>query len=177
MSDIDSRVDNNQKLLYKAFLNCDKSLLIQLIKNGIDLNLVDGDGIPLWDNIRDNYNCYIDEPIANAIKEGEKTTKELDVCGFLDLAIDNGLDLSRTFSDAGIPYIPLVYLIYYTFSPTLLSFLVKKGVNMNIVANSNYTLLGEICEKALYYDGEGYEAGHLWGEWVFKYLEEHGECS
>lgn len=177
--DAKDNTHDTRELLDKAYSTCDKELLIQLIQQGVDLNLVDDYGIPLWDNIHGIYHCYINDPIASSIQTGEKTTKEKDVCGFLDLAINNGLKIERLYFERGeIPYRALLWLIYYSFSPTLLSYLVKKNIDMNIVNEGYYmyptTLLDELDQESLFDQSERNEAGWLWIEWAFIYLKKHG---
>lgn len=177
---IKKNVDNEEMAsLAEAFQNCNIDLLVQLVQKGVDLNLIDEYGNPLWEKIRENYHCYIDDPVEAAILQGEETTREKDVCDFLDYAIDNGLRLSEVYYENGtIPYSPLAWLIYFSFSPTLLTYLVKKGIDMNIVLDGYYlypmTIIDVLEQEAMSDRNEDHEAGQLWSEKAITYLRAHG---
>ena len=98
----------------------------------------------------------------------------------MDLAIKNGLDLIIAYySEVDQGWCaPVFYLVFYVLSPSFLSYLLKNGLNVNLIIG-NETLLDRNEREALasFYDICSESAGALWAEWMMGYLRRNGARS
>ena len=170
---------NIADMLHEAFQNWDVNKLSEAICLGADLNMQDDDDGILWKDIEVSFgyirDCYGE--IAEAVIQTDNAIREKHLIDFMDLAIKNGLDLNIAYYsevDQGW-YAPVFYLVFYVLSPSFLSYLLKNGLNVNLIIG-NETLLDRIEREALasFYDICSDSAGALWTEWMTGYLKKNG---
>ena len=167
--------EEQAKLLYEAFSDCDIEKLAQAIDSGIDLNMTDKWGIPLWDEIKFIFDFDEESRTTDETKMGDKIVAESQLYEFMDLAISHGLNLNTVVLDAGEYFSPLFWLIYYCYSSIFLEYLISKGADINLIIGKQ-TLLDRIDEEN-WFDSEIMESRNEWMEWVAEYLREHGAKS
>ena len=170
---------NIADMLHEAFQNWDVNKLSEAICLGADLNMQDDDDGILWEDIGVSFgyirDCYGE--IAEAVIQTDNAIREKHLIDFMDLAIKNGLNFNIAYYsevDQGW-YAPVFYLVFYVLSPSFLSYLLKNGLNVNLIIG-NETLLDRIEREALasFYDICSDSAGALWTEWMTGYLKKHG---
>lgn len=170
---------NVTDVLYEAFQNWDGNKLSEAIRLGADLNMQDDDDGILWEDIVASFgyirDCYGE--IAEAVIKTDNAIRENHLIDFMGLAIKHGLDLNIAYYsevDKGW-YAPVFYLVFYVLSPSFLSYLLKNGLNVNLIIG-NETLLDRIEREALasFYDICSDSAGALWTEWMMGYLRRNG---
>ena len=149
--------------------------LIHAIEIGIDLNLKDEDGVPYWEYLRDAFESYLNIPIAEAVRIAEESIRKKHLYEFMDIAIKHGLDLNIVYYDAHDQayYAPIFWLIYNCCSPQFLSYLVRKGMNVNLIVGRS-TILDRIDAEGWFDQYDGNEAGDYWTAWAVRFLRNHG---
>ncbi len=169
-------------ILHEAFQNWDMNKLSEAIRLGADLNMQDDDDGILWEDIGVSFgyirDCYGE--IAEAVIQSDNAIKEKLLIDFMDLAIKHGLNLNIVYySEVDQDwYAPVFYLVFYVLSPAFLSYLLKNGLNVNLIIGDE-TLLDRIESEALasFYDICSESAGALWAEWMMGYLRRNGARS
>lgn len=173
---------NIADMLHEAFQNWDMNKLSEAICLGADLNMQDDDDGILWEDIGESFGYIRDYygEIAEAVIQTDNAIREKHLIDFMDLAIKHGLDLNIAYySEVDKDwYAPAFYLVFYILSPAFLSYLLKNGLNVNLIIG-NETLLDRIKSEALssFYDVCRDSAGALWTEWMMGYLRKNGAKS
>ena len=149
--------------------------LIHAIELEIDLNLSDEDGVPYWEYLRDAFESYLNIPIAEAVRIAEESIRKKHLYEFMDIAISHGLNLDIVYYDAHDQayYAPIFWLIYNCYSSQFLSYLVRKGMNVNLIVGRS-TILDRIDAGGWFDQYDGNEAGDYWTAWAVKFLRGHG---
>ena len=162
-------------LLQEVYMHCDKEKLLHAIELEIDLNLSDEDGVPYWEYLRDAFESYLNIPIAEAVRIAEESIRKKHLYEFMDIAINHGLDLNIVYYDAHdhAYYASIFWLIYNCYSPQFLSYLVRKGMNVNLIVGRS-TILDRIDAEGWFDQYDGNEAGDYWTAWAVKFLRGHG---
>lgn len=134
--------EEQAKLLYEAFSDCDIEKLFQAIDSGVDLNMADKWGIPLWNEIKFIFDFDEESRTTDETKMGDKIAEESQLYEFMDLAISHGQNLNTVVLDYGEYFSPLFWLIYYCYSSlkkhykvwTLLEYKVNVAVSMLVLS-------------------------------------------
>lgn len=167
--------EEQSMLLAEAYMRCDKKMLIHAIALGIDLNLKDKDGVPYWEYLRNAFASYLNIEIAEAVQIAEESIKKKHIYEFLDITISHGLDLNIVYYDAHdcAYYAPIFWFIYNCYSPQFLSYLIREGMDVNLIVGKS-TILDRIDAEGWFDQCDGNEAGGYWTAWAVKYLRFHG---
>ena len=164
--------EEQAKLLSEAFMRCDIVKLSQAIDSGVDVNITDEFGIPLWHDVKFVFDFDAASIGNDEIGLGDAIAKEKHLYEFLDLAIEHGLDLNAVALDDGEYFCPLFWLIYECYSPEFLSYLISKGADINLLIGKQ-TLLDRIDEEN-WFDAEIMGSRNEWMEWVYSFLKGKG---
>ena len=167
--------EEQKELLKDAYTDCDRTKLLKAIDSGVDLNMRDDDGCPLWQDLREAFESHWNIGIAEAVQIAETSIKKKQLYEFMDTAINHGLDLNIVYYDKRDKeyYAPLFWMIYNCYSPEFLAYLVKKGMNVNLVIGKS-TILDRVDSEGWFDQFDGNESGDYWTAWAVKYLRAHG---